>query len=105
MYQDTSHAQIFFGGKSHCAPPATKFLDKEAAQGAHVTFQCLLSRAQGHSLSLYASEPVAGSFLEKTLTRLPLATKFLDEEAAQGARATFECLLWNADHNCSSPYA
>ena len=54
MYQDTSHAQILFGGESHCAPPATKFLDLWAAQGARVAILCLLWSADHNCSSLYA---------------------------------------------------
>ena len=52
MYQDTSHAQLFLVGNPSAPPLATKFLDKEAAQGARITSQCLLSHAQGHCVIL-----------------------------------------------------
>ena len=49
--------------------------------------------------------PTLRPFLVGNPSAPPLATKFLDKEAAQGARVTFQCLHSNEEGNCSSLYA
>ena len=104
MYQDTSHAQIFFGGKSKCGPPCDEvFRQRGSAGGAHHFPMLTFARAGPQLLALcfrlffwnwvqcmYQDTSHAQLFLVGNPSAPPLATKFLDKEAAQGAHITFQ---------------